>query len=78
MGEYSRDELIQVQSDIKIYEKKLSKIINEYNFQRTEVSKVIGNLKALLKENCIDGSGKHEWQPLMFYDYVCKKCEVIK
>jgi len=78
MSEYSKDELIKVQSDLKIHEEKLDQLMKEYLVQRTETHKVIRNLNTILKENCIDGSGKHDWTPLMFYDYVCRECGVLK
>lgn len=78
MGEYSIEELAQVLSDIKTHEEKLNQVIKDYQAERVQITSTLRNLHLILKQNCIDGSGKHEWQPLMFYDYVCKKCEVLK
>lgn len=78
MGDFSEAQLHQIKDEVKSHEAQLKTLQENFMKEKSQLTKTVAELKTILQQNCIDGTGEHIWQPLMFYDYYCKKCGVHK
>ncbi len=78
MGDYSPQKLKEIQAELDGLEEEMAMVHNAYEAKMRTLRQERATYITILTQNCLSGNGKHDWEPMGPYDYVCRICEVLK